>query len=244
LIPLRQAWPTPSSTAGDHSADRSMPTMAYKAMPGMTFGAGPSRAWAATCTATLLRLRAFGPSEAAGVCGARDWPAESDLAAFGEAATGGLALAGATGGPSLVAAACSRTAALGSSVTAMISATASAVSPQLRPSTRRTDGFAPELARETLPATEPAGVASNSARIFRVSPSSVKRTRGERARTRAIKSARVVQSEVAITSSRAAGAGAAGSAALALPVAPPSTSASANDAIPVLVVTANGNIAR
>jgi hypothetical protein len=239
-IPVREAWLAPSSTAGDHSAGRSMPTMAYKATPGMTFGAGPSSACAATCTATLFRLRVSEGSEASAVCGATGWPASSDFAALGDAGAGMLALA-APMGASLVTAFFSRTAALGSSVTAMISATASAASPQLAPSTRRTDGFAPAWARETVPPTEPAGVAANSARMSMESASSVKRTRGERARTRAIKSARLVQPGLAFTWMRAAAAGAPGSAALATPVATPIASASASNAI--LVVTANDRIA-
>jgi hypothetical protein len=237
-IPVREAWLAPSSTAGDHSAGRSMPTMAYRATPGMTFGAGPSSACAATCTATLFRLRV---SEASAVCGAMDWPAGSDFAALGDTGAGMLALA-APMGASLVTAFFSRTAALGSSVTAMISATASAASPQLAPSTRRTDGFAPAWARETVPPTEPAGVAANSARMLMASASSVKRTRGERARTRAIKSARLVQPGLAFTWMRAAAAGAPGSAALATPVATPIASASASDAIQILVVTTNGKL--
>lgn len=234
-IPVRQAWLTPSSTAGDQSPDRSIPMVANRAMPGITFGAGPSNACAATCTATVLRLRA---AETPGVSS----PKESDFAASCLAGTGRAGSGGSTARASLAAAPCSRTAALGSSVTAMMSATASAASPQLRPSTRRTDGLVPALARATLPATEPAGVAANSARISKVPPSSAKRIRGERARTRAIKSARVVQSELASTSSRAAGTGAPGSTALARRGARASTSDS--DLIPVLAFTANGRLTR
>jgi hypothetical protein len=236
-MPLRQAWLAPSSTAGDHNASRSMPTMAYNATPGMTFGAGPSSAWAATRTARVLRPRASG---ACAVGAASGWPVTTDFAGFCEAAAGVLPLAAPTDGASLAGAPFSRTAAVGSSVTAMMSATASAASPQLAPSTRRTEGFASALASDTVAATKPADVAAKSARISIASLSSVKRTRGERARTRAINSARLVQPMVAFTARRAA-ADDPGSAAL---VAPAVASESDSDAIQVLVVTANGNIAQ
>jgi hypothetical protein len=244
-IPARQAWLAPSRIAGDHSVGRSIANMAYRAMPGMSFGAGPSNAWAATCTARVLRPSTVLRPPTSGArarCEGMGRSVAADFASVAGAATGTLPLLGSTDGVSF-ARVPPPLATLGSSVTAMMSATASAASLQLAASTRRTEGFASAPASDTVAATKPADVPAKSARIVMAWLSSEKRARGERERTRAINSARLVQPGAAFTSRRAAAA-TPGSAALTTLAAPTIVSENDSDAIQVFFVTANGNIAR
>ena len=207
---VRQAWVTPSKTAGDQSAGRSIPTVAYSATPGMTEGAGPTNACPASCTPKVCpRASVFaGSAFRRPVCG---------LGGGGRRTSAGAASASAV--PFALAAA------VGSSVTAMMSATASLASSQELASTRRKDGFAPAAASCTAPAIVPAGLAENCARI-RISPfCSSNLTRGERACTRAIRSALVAQAGSASTLRLALGT--MGSAAASRTSAPIATTSSA-----------------
>jgi hypothetical protein len=220
---VRQAWVTPSKTAGDQSAGRSIPTVAYSATPGMTEGAGPTNACPATCTPNVCRPRG---SVFAGSAFCRS--------ACGLGGGGGRTSAGAASA-SVVPFALA--AAVGSSVTAMMSATASLASSQELASTRRKDGVAPAAASCTAPATVPAGLGENCARI-RISPfCSSNFTRGERACTRAITSALVAQAGSASTLRLALGTR--GSAAAPRTLVPTAATSSA-----AMVIEAGGKVAR
>jgi hypothetical protein len=221
---VRQAWLTPSKTAGDQSAGRSIPTVAYNATAGMTAGAGPTNACPASCTPRVCRPRASGSGGSAfcrSACGLGDGGGRTSAVA---------ASASASAVPA------ARSAAVGSSVTAMMSATASLASLQEFASTRRKDGFVPAAASCTAPATVPAGLAENCARI-RISPfCSSNLTRGERACTRPITSALVAQAGSASTLRLALGT--TGSAAASRTPAPIARTSSA-----AIVVEASGKVA-
>jgi hypothetical protein len=91
----------------------------------------------------------------------------------------------------------------GSSVMAMMSAAASAASAQLRATTRRAEDALAGRMSSSSAVTTPIRDVENLARTRSASGSSPNVTRGTRERTRAIRSARVVQEASAITSRRA-----------------------------------------
>lgn len=186
---VRHARPAPSQTAGDQSAARSTPTVAKAATPGMAPGAGPNRAWAPSWKPKVWRPR--------GACDSGLALLGCSSAGWNFASSGGLDGAGSTREPAATA--------VGSSVTAMMSATASAASPQLSATTRRTERGLRFVAKTTFPTTVPEGATENCARTL-VAPTCSNFTRGERACTRAINSARVVQSGLASSSRLALGA--------------------------------------
>lgn len=220
---VRQPWVTPSKTAGDHQARRSIPTVVYSATAGMTAGAGPKNAWPASCNPKVGRPRPsfFGCS--AFFRPACAWGGAGEGASVGEAPVSALPVA--------------LSAAVGSRVTAMMSATASLASLQEFASTRRKEGFAPAAASSTALSTIPAGRAENCARI-RISPfCSSNWTRGDRACTRAITSALVAQAGFASTLRLALGT--TGSAAASRTPVPTAVTSSA-----AIVVEVSGRVAR
>jgi hypothetical protein len=204
---LRHACDAPSKTAGDQSAGRSMPISANNATPGMAPGAGPKRAWPASWKPKVWRPRALegsgSSSSGARVAGS---DCDDDSAGFDACDAGGAAAPGrASPGLRRVASVpVGFTSAVGSSVTAMISATASAASRQLAASTRRAERGLPGAPKTTLAITDPDGATENRARTPTL-PDSSNFTRGARVCTRAIKSSLVAQSTLASTSRRALG---------------------------------------
>ena len=254
--PVRQAWCNPSMSEGDQADGRSKPARTNSATLGMTPGATPANASAASCAAYTRRLRAAGAllNESApgdgSLLGFR-WSLSAALLA-GSLAAAALSLAAAA--PSAAAAvACWEaplppfSAAAGSSVTAMISATASETSAQLRARTWRTDGFSPRFPRLTSPAMMPEPFAAIATRTLSPPPSSAKRARGARARTRAIKSSRVAHAASAASSSLAEDAETFGAASAATVPVPPmyAVAASNSEEYRALALVHNdGNIAR
>ncbi len=203
---LRQPCDAPSITAGDQSAGRSTPTRANNATAGMAPGTGPKSAWPASWKPKVWRPRAL---DASGSWSSGGAAAESDCdgsAGFDACDPGGPAAEGraslglrrAAAGP------VGSASAVGSSVTAMISATASAASRQLAAITRRAERGLPAAPKTTLAITEPDGATENCARTL-TPPDSSNFTRGARACTRSIKSTLVAQSALASTASRALG---------------------------------------
>jgi len=212
--PVRKAWCAASTSAGEKTDGRSRPTIVNRATPGMTRGAKPTSDSAANCAPTVNRLPEPAPSLSACVScipsiGTAEGGRVGELAVTaGEVARSERLASPSTelGSPSVgtdpvfaVLGWMRVPTDVGSRVTAMIKATASAASVQLRAFTWRSDGFVPGLARVTSATTAPDAAASTRARITSPSPWSTKRTRGERARTLAITSARFVQLGSALT---------------------------------------------
>jgi len=217
----RHAWRTPSTNVGDQRLPRSTPTVANSATAGMTPGATPTIPSAASCAANVVRARGVEPPS-------RSLPAEAS--AF-ERAAGGFdaAVEGAPvelvapfaespwserGASAVVALGVAAWSAdVGSSVTAIISAAASTASLQLCAGTWRVTAFVPGFASVTSEDTAPDGSIEIWTRIKSPLPSTTNRTLGERARTRAIRSARVAQPASAANSRLADAIGASDSAA-------------------------------
>ncbi len=261
--PVRQAWCPASTSAGDQTDGRSRPAIANNATPGMTPGATPTNDSAPTWAPKLTRLRdsvravaaiasctfPVGPGQGGlgpGLAG--DPTAASDLLASDLLAASVTELAaGAVGtAPTFAVLALTRVSTdAGSRVTAMIKATASEASVQLRAGTWRIEGFVPELVSVTSAATAPDAARPIRTRIESPLLSSTNRTRGERARTRSIRSSRFVQLGSASSSRCAAATAALGSAAATRSRAAKANAASRNDVRRALVlINAHGNIAQ
>lgn len=219
-----QAWVSPKPMAGDHTDFRSTPANAYRDTPGIIVGAGPNHDWP-----MAYKTNPWGVADGASIGGAGDsataaeglgWiggrsanlaiESVGDLLGKEEAGAGGPdgAVVPADAG---VGSAARRSveddpaapfrADVGSSVTAMTKATASAASAQDRAVTRRGSGFSPVAATTISAITLPGRSAVNATRAV-YAPSSTNRMRADRAATSAMISSRDTQSDLAWRSSR------------------------------------------
>ena len=250
---VRQSWCSPKASAGAHAEGRSKPAIVNKETPGITPGATPTRASVAICTPKVTRVRSAAPGDAGtgisvalgasavgadGVLFDVDVPSPAVLSMAEPPAAAGVPASSVLAFKLLVADD-------GSRVTAMIRATASTASAQLRAGTWRTDGLVPGLTSVTSPVTTPDGAVEILARIDSPLPSSTSRTRGKRARTRSIRAARVVQVGSASTSRFVDAIARLGSAAAWRSPAPYPTAAISSDSRrAVILVSARGSIAR
>jgi len=215
--PERQAWCAPSTSAGDQTDGRSRRAMAKNATPGMSPGAAPMNDSAAIWPPKLSRFGESAPESSTDNVSpflVEPRGRSSTDVLGGEVVAGparlvsspsrraGLALAFGTDLPSAVLASPRVSTDAGSSVTAMINATASAASVQLRAWTLRVAGWVPAAARVTAAATPPPAATPAWTRIVNAlrPRSATKCIRGERARTLAITSAWLVQRGSASTS--------------------------------------------
>ncbi len=201
---VRHAWCPPSTSVGDQSDGLSRLAIANTAAPGMTPGATPTSDSAASCAPKVNRLPDPAPLAVLTPCaspvgtgagGSGCGLGDDALAAARFASLLSELTAPAAGTPPAFDALplVGLSTEVWSRVTAMINATASAASVQVRAGTCRIDGFVSELVSVTSAVTAPDAATETWTRIDNPLPSATKRTRGERARTRAIRSAGFVQ---------------------------------------------------